>query len=78
MEFPAGKQTHMLDALCLLDGVEDVFYLCDEIGSNAAAGARFIDAPQPLVAEASDAYAALYGMTVQVSTCAARLPESVG
>lgn len=33
MQLPAGKQTHLLDALCLLDGVEDVFYLCYEIGS---------------------------------------------
>src|SRR5581483_6178394 len=53
VQLPNRKRANLLDALCLLDRVENVFHLGNEIGPNAATGARFIETPQPLVAGSS-------------------------
>jgi len=67
VQLPSWKESHLLDASRLLDGMKNGFNLYHQIGPNAAAGARLVEAFQPLVPETSDAHAALYGITVRRS-----------
>src|ERR1700746_1209919 len=62
----------------LIDGMEDIFHLCDDIGANTAIRTGLIEALKPLVPEASDPHGALYGMTVRWSTTGHRLSHPLG